>query len=343
MVMNAMMLDGVVDLRRDVRPLRPATISLPEPGPGEVLLRVTACGVCHTELDEIEGRTPPTTYPVIPGHQVVGIVSAIGQGIADEVMGSRRGVAWIYSACGSCVFCRGGDENLCPGFRATGRDANGGYAGYMRVPFAFTYPIPDGMTDVEAAPLLCGGAIGYRSLRMANLSDGAPLGLTGFGASGHQVLKLARHLHPGSPVFVFARGEADRELARMLGADWVGDSAAVPPEPCASIIDTTPAWKPVLAALENLRPGGRLVINAIRKESVDSSLLSSISYERHLWMEKEVKSVANITRADVSEFLELAARIGLRPEFSTWPLAEANQVLSGLRNGKLRGAAVLIP
>jgi len=341
--MTMMLLNRIVDLRRDPEPLERVEMPCREPGPGDVRLRVHACGVCHTELDEIEGRTPPPRYPVVPGHQVVGVVEACGEEVPEGVMGSRRGVAWIYSACGVCDYCLSGHENLCPDFMATGRDADGGYADCMIVPVAFSYPIPDNITDVEAAPLLCGGAIGYRSLKLANLDNGGVLGLTGFGASAHQVLKLTRHLYPDSPVFVFARSEADQEFARSLGADWVGDNVHVPPIHCDSIIDTTPAWKPVIAALEQLRPGGRLVINAIRKEAGDSELLSGISYERHLWMEKEIKSVANITRRDVEEFLGIASRIGLIPEVSIYPLIEANRALLDLKNGRLHGAAVLVP
>lgn len=341
--MKAMLLERIADLHIESEPLVLREVPVSEPGPGELLLKVDACGVCHTELDEIEGRTPPPRFPVIPGHQVVGRVAACGEGVRGIDSGSRRGVAWIYSACCHCDLCLSGHENLCPEFRATGRDAEGGYAEYMVAPAAFTYAIPDVFTDAEASPLLCGGAIGYRSLMLAGLRDGKILGLTGFGASGHQVLKLARYLYPSSPVFVFARSEKDRDFALSLGADWAGSITDEPPEPCASIIDTTPAWLPVISALERLRPGGRLVINAIRKESRDSELLAGLSYERHLWMEKEIKSVANITRADVSSFLDIAARIGLKAEVRCYALEEANRVLLDLRHGRARGAAVLIP
>jgi propanol-preferring alcohol dehydrogenase len=341
--MKAMVLERVVDLRQENEPLVQRELPIPEPGPGEILLRVGACGVCHTELDEIEGRTPPPRFPVIPGHQVVGRVLSCGKEVSGIESGSRRGVAWIYSSCGQCDLCRDGKENLCAEFRATGRDADGGYAEFMVVPAAFTYAIPDLFTDAEAAPLLCGGAIGFRSLMLAELKDGAVLGLTGFGASGHQVLKLARHLYPSSPVFVFARSESDRELARSLGADWAGSTTDNPPELCSSIIDTTPAWLPVLSALERLKPGGRLVINAIRKESRDNDLLAGISYEQHLWMEKEIKSVANITRADVTAFLDIAGRMELKPEVRCYPLSGANRVLLDIRQGKASGAAVLVP
>jgi len=341
--MKAMLLERVVDLNQERYPLVYRELPVPEPGAGEVLLRVGACGVCHTELDEIEGRTPPPHFPVIPGHQVVGRVLSCGSGVEGIETGSRRGVAWIYSSCGHCAFCNAGNENLCAEFRATGRDADGGYAEYMVVPAAFTFSIPDFFTDAEAAPLLCGGAIGYRSLVLARLTDGGILGLTGFGASGHQVLKLARYLYPSSPVFVFARSESDRDLARSLGADWAGNTTDESPALCASIIDTTPAWLPVISALERLQPGGRLVINAIRKESRDNDLLAGISYEKHLWMEKEIKSVANITRADVSAFLEIAGRMKLKPEVRGYPLSDANRILLDLRRGKASGAAVLIP
>ena len=204
----------------------------PIPGPGEVLIRVSACGVCHTELDEIEGRTPPPSLPVILGHQVVGHVVQCGPRPTALRPGARVGVGWIYSACGRCEYCRRGHENLCPAFRATGRDANGGYAELMVVRQDFAYPIPESpMTDAEAAPLLCAGAIGYRSLRLANLPNGGRLGLTGFGASAHLVLKLVRHRDPDAEVFVFARSEAERAFAKDLGAVWAGDTADTPPVP----------------------------------------------------------------------------------------------------------------
>lgn len=342
-MMDAMMLERTALLSDIPEPLLSVRVPIPEPGQGEVLLRVLASAVCHTELDIIEGRTPPPSLPVIPGHQVVGKVEACGTGVEGIERGSRLGVAWIYSSCGECAFCRSGRENLCHGFRATGRDADGGYAAYMVAPAAYTYPIPEVFSDAVAAPLLCGGAIGYRSLRLANLSDGQVLGLTGFGASGQQVLRLARHLYPSSPVFVFARSGKDRSLARSLGAEWAGGTDDAPPEACGAIIDTTPAWHPVISALGRLRPGGRLVINAIRKEPGDSHLLSGVSYERHLWMEKEIKSVANITRGDVSSFLFIAAAMGLRPFVTCYALDDANQALHDMRDGLLKGTAVLIP
>jgi propanol-preferring alcohol dehydrogenase len=253
--MRAMILPELVSLDDNPAPLRMVDLPIPQPGPGEVLLRVTACGVCHTELDEIEGRLPPPRLPVVLGHQVVGGVEAVGEGVHAALAGRRVGVAWIYSACGACEACRSGQENLCPHFRGTGKDAHGGYAEYMVAPAAFVHPIPERFTDAEAAPLLCAGAIGYRSLRLAGIADGDPLGLTGFGASAHLVLKMAWRSHPHSPVHVFSRTAAEQAFARELGAAWAGNTEEPSPVPLAAIIDTTPAWKPVVHALRNLRPG----------------------------------------------------------------------------------------
>lgn len=341
--MKAMVLNRLCSLEENNTPLRLAELPVPEPGEKEILIRVTACGVCHTELDEIEGRTPPPRLPVILGHQVVGRVEELGPKAGRYAPGERVGVAWIYSACGKCKFCLRGDENLCADFRATGRDANGGYAEYMAAPEDFAYRIPDTFSDVEAAPLLCAGAIGYRSLRLTGVRDGQNLGLTGFGASGHLVLKLARYQYPNSKVFVFARSEKEREFARELGAAWAGDTEEESPEKLAAIIDTTPVWKPVVEALKNLEPGGRLVINAIRKEEVDKQYLLRLDYPSHLWLEKEIKSVANVTRRDVSEFLETAAQIPIKPEVQEYTLEEANQALAELKERKIRGAKVLLP
>jgi propanol-preferring alcohol dehydrogenase len=304
-------------------------------------MKVLTCGVCHTELDEIEGRTPPPELPVVLGHQVVGHVEHIGNSVRDITVGDRVGVAWIFSACGKCKHCVAGNENLCPDFKATGRDANGGYAEYMTVPADFAHPIPDLFSDTEAAPLLCAGAIGYRSLRLTNLEDGQNLGLTGFGASAHLVLKMVKHKYPKSKIFVFARSADEREFAIELGAVWAGDTTDTPPEKLDSIIDTTPVWKPVVEAMRNLEPGGRLVINAIRKEEIDKDYILKLDYPIHLWEEKEIKSVANVARQDVREFLQLASEIGIEPETQEYSLEEANQALYELKTSKIRGAKVL--
>lgn len=333
--MRAMLITRIVSLDHCDTPLELADVPVPEPGGGEIQIRVSVCGVCHTELDEIEGRTPPPTLPVIPGHQVVGRVAAIGPGVDSYRIGDRVGVGWIHSSTGAV------DENLAPEFRAIGRDVNGGYADVMTARANYAYPIPDAFSDAEAAPLLCAGAVGYRALKLTNLRDGQSLGLTGFGGSNHLVLQLARHYFPSSRVFVFARDRAQQEFARELGATWAGDTVERAPEPLAAIIDTTPAWTPVVEALENLRPGGRLVINSIRKEDCDREVLDRLSYHDHLWMEREIKSVANVTHFDLAEFLPLAAAAKIRPEVTAYPLDEANRALVELKCGSVRGAKVL--
>jgi len=338
---KAMVLRNVCDLRRNMRPLSLELVAEPEPAAGDLLVDVAVCGVCHTELDEIEGRTPPRRLPMILGHQVVGRVIARGAEASKIELGARVGVAWINSACGTCRPCLAGKENLCPAFVATGRDVDGGYAQRMVVPERFAHPIPDGIPDATAAPLLCAGAIGYRSLRLTGLDNGKRLGLTGFGASGHLVLAMALRRYPFMEVFVFARNPDERAFAQELGAVWTGDTDAVPPVKLDAIIDTTPAWQPVVAALANLEPGGRLVINAIRKEDADRAALAGLDYARHLWLEKEIKSVANVTRSDVREFLALAVEIGIQPEVQEVPLEEANTALLDIKRGIGRGARVL--
>lgn len=340
--MKAMVMERIVDLMADASPLVLRQIPEPDIGPGDLLVRVAACGVCHTELDVIEGRTPPPALPVILGHQVVGTVTEVGEKAGRYQPGDRVGAAWINFACGTCTDCRSGYENLCRQFRATGRDENGGYAQYMKLNERFALPIPDSLDDIEAAPLLCAGAIGYRSLRLTGLKNGQRLGLTGFGASAHLVLKLVRHRFADSPVYVFARSPQEQAFAKELGAVWAGDTRDRPPEQLHAVIDTTPAWRPIVEALTHLRPGGRLVINAIRKEGADQKYLMDLDYAQHLWHEKEIKSVANVTRSDVSEFLSLAAEIPLKPEVQTYPLASANQALLELKQRKIKGAKVLV-
>jgi propanol-preferring alcohol dehydrogenase len=331
-----MLLNATASMDENPTPLTLADVPRPTPDAGEVLIEVSACGVCHTELDEIEGRTPPPELPVVPGHEAVGRVVELGAGCCQHAIGARVGVGWIHSSDGS------EEENISAAFRATGRDADGGYAEYMVVPERYAYPIPDTFSDIEAAPLLCAGGVGYRSLRLAAMTNGQVLGLTGFGGSGHLVLQLAKHLYPDSPVYVFARSEKERAFALELGADWSGDTTETPPLPPHAIIDTTPAWKPVLAALEALRPGGRLVINAIRKEYRDRDLMAAIRYEDHLWQEKEIKSVANVTARDIAEFLPIAAQVPLRVSVQTYALEDANEALNDLRAGHVRGAKVLL-
>jgi propanol-preferring alcohol dehydrogenase len=333
--MKAMVIERIVSLLEDEAPLTLVELPDPEPAAGEVRIRVSACGVCHTELDEIEGRTAPSRLPMVPGHEVIGRVDRLGPGASRFEPGARVGVGWIHHSTGAP------DENLDPGFVATGRDHNGGYAEYLTVSEDYAVAVPETFSDVEAAPLLCAGSVGYRSLKLANLNNGDPLGLTGFGGSAHIVLQLARHLYPDSPVLVFARDPQACAFALELGADWAGDTTDRPPQALQAIIDTTPAWKPVVAALGNLRPGGRLVINAIRKEDADKRELLGLRYHEHLWLEKEIKSVANVTYSDIAEFLPIAARVPIRPAVETYPLEEANRALLELKRGPVRGAKVL--
>lgn len=339
--MKAMVLNRIVRLEDCPNPLELAELPTPVPKDGEILIKVSVCGVCHTELDEIEGRTAPTHLPRVLGHQVVGRVAAMGQGALGFAVGERVGVAWIHSACGHCAQCLDGNENLCAEFKATGRDVDGGYAEFMTVPAAFAYAIPPGFADHEAAPLLCAGALGYRSLRLAGLRDGQNLGLTGFGASAHLVLKMVRHRYPQAKTYVFARNAEERAFALELGAVWAGPPQAFAPEPLDSIIDTTPVWVSIVDAMKDLRPGGRLVVNAIRKEDADKAALLRLDYPAHLWMEKEIKSVANVSRADVREFLALAAKIPLRSEVEEFALEDANRALVELKTRRVRGAKVL--
>jgi len=339
--MKAMVLNKLSNLEENKSPLEMVELPTPKPKEKEILIKVLACGVCHTDMDEIEGRTQPSKFPIIPGHQIVGRVEETGVRASRFKKGERVGVAWIYSACGRCELCRKGNENLCDEFMATGRDANGGYAEYTTVPEDFAYRIPDVFSDLEAAPLLCAGAIGYRALRLTGIKDGENIGLVGFGASGHLVLKMVRYKYPASKIFVFSRTEGEREFARELGAFWAGDFKDESPEKLHCAIDTTPAWKPIVEVLKNLQKGGRLIINAIRKEERDKEVLLQLVYPRDLWMEKEIKSVANITRRDIEEFLALSAEIPIKPEVQEFKLEEANKALIELKERKIRGAKVL--
>ncbi len=334
--MRAMLLREIVSLTEVDEPLELVDLPLPEPAPGEVRVRVSACGVCHTELDEIEGRTAPPELPIVPGHEVIGWVDRLASNVTLHREGDRVGIGWIHSSSGDT------DENLSPEFRATGRDVNGGYAEFMTVPEQYAYPIPEVFSDAQAAPLLCAGAVGYRALKLTALQDGEPLGLTGFGGSAHLVLQSAKHVLPKSDVFVFARDPAARTFALELGAVWAGDTSERSPERLQAIIDTTPVWKPVVEALHNLRPGGRLVINAIRKEDIDKNVLLNLSYHEQLWMEREIKSVANVTHHDIAEFLPLAASIPIQPAVQTYRLEEANRALVELKRGPVKGAKVLL-
>jgi len=353
--MKAMLLRETAPLAQNSNPLSLEDLPEPKLDQGEALIRVTTCGVCHTELDEIEGRMRPH-LPIILGHQVVGTVEGVqslptlgspGNSQRQETLestikeGQRVGVAWIASACGKCKYCLAGNENLCVDFKATGRDVDGGYVQYMKVRADFMHPIPDSLSDSEAAPLLCAGAIGYRSVRLANVQDGQTLGLMGFGGSNHLVLKMVRYKYPNIKVFVFSRNPGEREFALSLGAAWAGAIDETPSQTLDSVIETTPVWGPILEALKHLSPGGRVVVNAIRKEELDKEVLLKLDYASQLWMEKEIKSVANVTRQDVREFLQLAADANLKPEFQEFELKDANQALLEMKQGKIKGSKVL--
>ena len=311
-------------------------MELPDPVPGrkEILVKISACGVCHTELDEIEGRLPPK-LPIVLGHQIIGRVDKLGQGATKFNLGDRVGIAWINSACGKCHFCRDGKENLCMEFQGTGCHANGGYAQYTVISEDFAYSIPKRFSDAEATPLLCAGAIGYRDLILSDIKKGQTLGLFGFGASAHIVIQVANYW--GCEVFVLTRSEQHRNLAKKLGASWTGGPEDQPPKKLHCAIDFTPVGETVLLALKALEKGGRLVLAVIRKRNP----IPPLDYAQLLWDEKEIKSVANITRRDVREFLSLASEIPIIPEVQEFKLEKANQVLILLKQGKIQGAGVL--
>jgi len=330
-----MILPRVVSLEETENPLSQVDLPKPTPRKDEILIQVSTCGVCHTELDEIEGRVLPPKMPIVLGHQVVGRVIGRGTKVTRHAIGNRVGAGWIHDSTGE------EDENLSECFRATGCDVNGGYAEYMTIGENYAYPIPDVFSDEAAAPLLCGGAIGYRALRLCNLKDGDRLGLMGFGGSAHIVIQLVSHLYPQTDVYVFARNPATRSFAKELGACWTGSVDDPSPKKLHGIIDTTPAWRPVVQSMANLRPGGRLVVNAIRKEDRDKSELLKLSYHHHLWMEREIKTVANITRHDIKTFLPIAAEIPIKTTTKVYPLEAANQALMDLKRGCVKGTAVL--
>jgi propanol-preferring alcohol dehydrogenase len=313
-------------------PLQLESRPAPKPGPGEVLLRVTACGVCRTDLHIVEGDLAPPRLPLIPGHQAVAEVIQAGDGV-DLPHGARVGVPWLAWACGECAFCRRGEENLCRRAKFTGFHSDGGFAEQMVAAAAFVLPVPTQFSSAEAAPLLCAGIIGYRSLRRAELAPGETLGLVGFGASAHLALPVAASW--GCPVFVFTRSAQHRRLALRLGAAWAGGIEDRPPAELDRAILFAPTGDLVPAILDRLRPGGTLAINAIHL-----SPIPALAYER-IYNERSLRTVANATRQDGREFLALAAEIGLRPTVATFPLAEANAALADLKHSRLEAAAVI--
>ena len=317
----------------DTRPLAYDDLPVPTPQAGEVLIKISACGVCRTDLHVVEGELPPKLPSVIPGHQVVGTIAARGPGAHLHSPGTRVGVPWLHWTDGVCEQCRHGRENLCENARFTGYTVNGGYAEYMIAPEAFVYPIPENFGDLHAAPLLCAGIIGYRCLRLSGLEPGDTLGIYGFGAAGHVAIQVARHR--GIRVVVSTREERHRKLARDLGADWVGGAFDVPPMQLNAAIIFAPAGELVPAALKSLKKAGVLVLGGIHM-----SPIPSFSYDL-LYHERVIRSVANNTRQDGIEFLKIAAEIPIHTETQVFPLEEANQALIALKQDGIRGAAVL--
>jgi propanol-preferring alcohol dehydrogenase len=330
--MRAMLLEK--QAAAEESPLRLVEVPMPAPGAGEVRVRVRACALCRTDLHIAEGDLKLRKSPVVPGHQIVGVVDAVGTGVRELREGDRVGVAWVHSTCGDCAYCRKGLENLCDRGRFTGWDADGGYAEAMVVPELFAYPLPSHIGDMEVAPLLCAGIVGYRSFRLSNAQPGDRVGLYGFGASAHIVLQVA--LHYGCEVYVFTRSEGHQQLAREMGAAWVGRAEESPPEKLDAAVIFAPVGSLVLEALRVLRKGGTVSL-----ADITMTPIPAIDYDRLLYHERIIRSVANATREDARAFLELAARIPVRTEIETFPLDQANAALRALKMSKIRGAGVL--
>jgi propanol-preferring alcohol dehydrogenase len=332
MKMRAMVLKSPASI--DSSPLEWREIGAPEPMPGEIRLRVLACGICRTDLHVVEGELPARKDGIIPGHQVVGVVDQLGAGADRFKIGDRAGIAWLRFTCGQCRYCRDGKENLCPSARFTGYDRDGGYAEYAVVPQEFAYFVPASLDPVEVAPLLCAGIIGFRALKRAEVRPGCRVGLYGFGSSASIGIQIARHL--GCPVFVMTRDEKHQRLARQLGAAWAGDSNARPPEPLDSAVLFAPVGNLVLPALEALDRGGTVAVAGIHLTDIPA-----MNYEKHLFYEKNLRSVTANTRADGEELLRLAAEIPLRPQTTRFALADANRALQLLKHDGISGSGVL--
>ena len=317
------------------RPLELVDLPQPQPGPGEVCLGVRACGVCRTDLHTVEGDLELPKLPLVPGHQIVGVVEERGEGATRFELGQRVGVPWLYKTCGRCAFCQQGLENLCANAQFTGLHADGGYAEAMAVPEDFAYPIPKGFSDVQAAPLLCAGIIGYRALKLSKIEPGQRLGMYGFGGSAHVTIQVARHW--GCQVYVFTRSEGHQQLARELGAVWVGQAEDTPPEKLHGAVIFAPAGKLVPEALRVLERGGTAAL-----AGVTMTPIPEIDYDRLLYWERGVRSVANFTRQDAQELLQIAAEIPIETTVQTFRLEEANEALLALKRSEIDGTGVLI-
>jgi len=331
-MMKAMVLDSLGDVAGN--PLRLDNVPMPEPGFGEVLVRVSVCGICRTDLHVVEGELERPKLPLIPGHQAVGLISRLGSGVNDRTIGERVGVAWLQGTCGQCEYCRSGRENLCLSARFTGYQVDGGYAEYVVLPAAFAYPIPPAFSDEEAAPLLCAGIIGYRALRLSQIRPGQRLGLYGFGASAHIAIQLARHW--GCEVYVCSLKPSHQALARDLGAAWVGGASDAPPVPLHASIMFAPAGQLVIPALRALERGGTLALAGIHM-----STIPPLEYDRDLFGERVIRSVTANTRQDGLDLLREAAAIPIKPRTQQFPLDQANRALQALKSGGINGAGVL--
>ena len=331
--MKAMVLDAPAPA--EARPLAAREIDDPHPGPGELRLRVKACGVCRTDLHTVEGDLELARLPLVPGHEIVGVVDEVGERVPGDLVGTRVGVAWLGAACRACTFCGTGRENLCLDARFTGLDVDGGYAELAVARADFVYPLPAFFSDEHAAPLLCAGVVGYRALRVAGALGRGRLGIYGFGASAHVAIQVARYA--GCEVFVFTRAKRHREHARSLGAAWVGGPDETPPVPLDHAVIFSPAGEHVPLALEHLARGGTVAC-----AGVTMSDLPGFPYSR-LYQERCVRSVANATRADARELLELASRIPIAPTVEVLPLSQANEALQRLKRSHVTGALVLKP
>ena len=330
--MKAMILKKFAPI--DNKPLKLTNISIPEPGPDDILIRINICGVCHTDLHTVEGELPEAKLPIIPGHQVVGRVEKRGENANRFKKGDRVGVAWLHSSCGNCGYCQGGNENLCENARFTGYSANGGYAEYMVIPEKFAYSIPEIFSDEEASPLLCAGIIGYRALRLSEIKPGQRLGLLGFGASAHVAIQIA--VYWGCEVYVFSRSEEHLALARKLGAIWTGTSRDDPPVKMNSIVNFTPAGSTVIDGMRMLDKDGTQALAGIYMTPIPE-----MDYMKYLYHERTLRSVANATRQDGEELLKAAAEIPIRTTTQVFPLEDANKALQLLKASKIEGAAVL--
>jgi propanol-preferring alcohol dehydrogenase len=314
-------------------PLELSDVPIPEPGPGQVLVRITACGICRTDLHVVEGELPPKKSPVVPGHQVVGTIEKLGPGVSELTLGTRVGIAWLHRTCGKCEYCRSGRENLCDAPDFTGYTVDGGFAEYALAEADFVYPLPKNFGDLQAAPLLCAGIIGFRCLRLAGLSQGANLGIYGFGAAGHVCIQVARHWDVN--VFVCTRERKHQQLASELGATWVGGATEEPPEKLSASIIFAPAGELVPAALQPLKKGGVLVLGGIYMTPIPS-----FPYDL-IYRERSIRSVANNTRQDGMDFIRLAAEILIETQVQVFRLEQANEALQALKHDGIMGAGVL--